>query len=70
MNGIATLRKREYAARTLIGLAALSFVLAVLGNLGFSVGLDVDPEGYSRACTNLALLGIGLSVCFNPPKPQ
>ena len=48
----------------LIGLAALAFVLAVLGSL-FDVSLlGTPPEAYSRASTNLALLAIAASVCL------
>ncbi len=51
-------------AKALIGLAALAFLLAVgTALLGVPI-LGVLPEGFSRACTNLALLSIGLSVCF------
>ena len=51
-------------AKALIGLAALAFLLAVgTALLGVPI-LGVQPEGFSRACTNLALLSIGLSVCF------
>ena len=58
-------------AKTLTALAALAFVLAVLANfLGTSVG--ASPEGLSRACSNLALLAIALTVVFGnqrlPPK--
>jgi len=70
MGNIGNLRKREYIARALIGLSALAFLLAALGNLGFSIGLGVNPEGFSRACTNLALIGIGLSICFNAPMQE
>ena len=35
MGDIKNLRKREYIARTLIGLSVLAFVLAVIGDLGF-----------------------------------
>ncbi len=46
----------------LICLSALGFVLAVISTfVGPFVG--VSAEAYSRACTNLALIAIGLSVC-------
>jgi hypothetical protein len=50
-------------AKVLAGLAALAFVLAVATNF---VGplLNTWPEGYSRACTNLALLAIALVISF------
>jgi len=41
-------------------LSALSFVLAVVGSLTGNWLLGVGPEGYSRACSNLALLAIVL----------
>lgn len=48
----------------LVGLAALAFILAVLSSLfGFRL-VGTSPEGYSRACTNLALLAIGLRMIF------
>lgn len=50
----------EKISPLLIGLAALGFVLAVVSVLlGISV-LGVGAEAYSRACTNLALIAIGL----------
>jgi hypothetical protein len=44
----------------LIALSALGFVIAVVGALlGLSI-MGVAPEGFSRACTNLALIAIAL----------
>ena len=50
-------------AKVLTGLAALSFLLAIVTNF---VGpmLNTPAEGYSRACNNLALLAIALVVAF------
>jgi len=46
----------------LICLSALGFVLAVISTfVGPFAG--VSSEGYSRGCTNLALIAIALSVC-------
>ncbi len=70
MDDIKNLRKREYIARTLIGLSALAFLLAVMGDLGVGIGIGVAPEGFSRACTNLALIGIGISLCFKAPMQE
>ncbi len=71
MSAIGNLRKREYIARTLIGLSALAFLLAVMGILvGSGSIMGVDAEGLSRACTNLALIGIGLSICFKTPMQE
>ncbi len=48
----------------LVGLSGLAFVLAVSSSgLGINIG-GIAPEGFSRACTNLALIAIALSVCF------
>ena len=41
-------------------LSALSFLMAVIGSLSGWWLLGVGPEGYSRACTNLALLAVVL----------
>jgi hypothetical protein len=50
-------------AKTLTGLAVLAFVLAIVTN--FSGGLlNTSAEGYSRACSNLALLAIAVAVVF------
>ncbi len=51
-------------AKVLLGLAILGFVLAAVGVLTGVHVLSVSPEGYSYACTNLALLGIGFSIIF------
>ena len=48
----------------LICLSALSFVLAVIAVIivhGTIAG--VPAEGFSRACSNFALIAIALSVC-------
>ena len=52
-------------AMVLIGLSALGFVLAVISVLvvgGPIVG--ISPGGFSRGCTNLALIAIALAVWF------
>ena len=51
-------------AKGLIGLAALAFLMAVIGSFFGIQVLRTSPEAFSRACTNLALIAIGLSVCF------
>ena len=49
----------------LICLSALGFVLAVITNLvGGGPVMGVSPEGFSRACSNLALIAIALSLWF------
>ncbi len=53
----------EMIIKGLIGLSALAFVLAVIGAAVLSGPiLGIHAEGFSRACTNLALLAIALSV--------
>ena len=52
-------------AKILVALSILAFVLAVIGALFMSSTiLGVASEGYSRACTNLALIALALSICF------
>jgi ribose/xylose/arabinose/galactoside ABC-type transport system permease subunit len=48
-------------AKALTGLAALAFVLAVVTHFGGPL-LRTEPEAYSNACTNLALLAIAVVV--------
>ena len=48
----------------LVGLSGLSFVLAAGSVLLRTPIGGVAPEGFSRACTNLALIAIALAVCF------
>lgn len=47
--------------KALTGLAVLAFVLAIVTNFTGPL-LNTPAEGYSRACTNLALLAIALGV--------
>ena len=51
-------------AKLLTGLAVLAFVLAVVTNFT-GVILNTPPEGFSRACTNLALLAIAVVTVFS-----
>ena len=44
----------------LIVLSVVGFVGAVVGALTGQLFLGVQPEGYSRACTNLALIAIAI----------
>ncbi len=46
-------------AKAFTGLAVLAFVLAVVTHFAGAL-LGTQPEAYSRACTNLALLAIAL----------
>ena len=51
-------------AKALTGLAALAFVIAVVGSLTGAWLVSTSPEAFSRASTNLALLAIALIVTF------
>jgi hypothetical protein len=56
--------------KTLIGLSVIAFIIAVLGSVFNFDLLGVDPEGYSRACNNIALISIALALTFrNSSKP-
>lgn len=48
-------------ARPLVYLALLSFLAAVVVSFTGPV-MELPAEAFSRACTNLALVGIGLAV--------
>ena len=50
-------------AKALTGLAALAFVFAVVAHF-YGPLLRTQPEAYSRASTNLALLAIALVLVF------
>ena len=50
-------------AKVFVGLAALAFVLAVVSVFTGRI-VHVRPEGFSRACSNLALLAIALVLPF------
>jgi hypothetical protein len=52
--------------KALIGLSILAFMIAVLGSVFNFDLLGVDPEGYSRACSNIALVTIALALAFKP----
>jgi len=49
--------------KVLVVLSAIVFIMAVITAVT-GVGLGVSPEGYSRACTNLALLAIAVQFVF------
>ena len=55
-------------AKVLVGLAALAFLLAVVTAFTGRL-MHVHPEGFSRACSNLALLAIAVLVAFDGPRP-
>ena len=49
--------------KALVGLSALAFVLAVLAHFAGPIVMT-QPEAYSRASANLALLAIALVLTF------
>jgi hypothetical protein len=55
--------------KVLIGLAALAFILAVIGSLTDFHLLGVIPEAYSRASNNLGIIAIALSLLFKDKLP-
>ena len=52
--------------KALIALSILAFMIATLGSVFNFDLLGVDPEGYSRACSNIALVAISLALVFKP----
>ena len=52
----------QMIAKVLLVLAALAFVMAVLG--AFIGPIVTTPEAYSRAANNLALIAIALFLGF------
>jgi hypothetical protein len=56
-------------AKLLLALAALGFVLAVVTAFTGRL-MQIPPEAFSRACSNLALLAIALIVVFEPRPAQ
>ena len=48
----------------LIVVSALAFLLAVFGSLTNYFIFGISPEAFSRACSNLALIAIAMSVVF------
>ena len=49
----------------LIGVSAVAFLLAVVVSLFTGPILGITAEGYSRTCSNLALIAIALAVSAN-----
>jgi len=54
-------------AKLLVALAALTFVLAVIGAWTGTM-MGIGAEAYSRACTNLALLALGIVIVFKEER--
>ncbi len=50
-------------AKLLVLLAALTFVLAIIGAFAGNI-MGIGAEAYSRACTNLALLALAVVMVF------
>lgn len=50
-------------AKVLLGLAVLAFLLGVIVGLFFPY-FTIHPESFSRASNNLALIAIGLALCW------
>jgi len=57
-------------AIALIILSAAGFLLAVIGTLSVGPIMRVSPEGFSRGCSNLALISIALSLWFGGNKSK
>lgn len=51
-------------ARLFVLLAAITFLLAVIGGMWTGAILGIGAEAYSRACTNLALMAIAIVMVF------
>ena len=56
--------------KTLIALSIIAFIIAVFGSIFNFDLLGVDPEGYSRACTNIVLIAIALAISFKTDDKQ
>lgn len=60
----------DLLVKSLIGLSALAFVTAICGSLWAGEIAGAQPEAFSRASTNLALIAIALAVTANPLTPR
>jgi len=60
----------ENIIKILISLAALGFILAATGTFFNLDLLGIPPEGYSRACNNLGVIAIALSLFFYSKLPS
>ena len=52
------------AAKLLVLLAFLAFLLAIVASLWMGAIMGIGAEAYSRACTNLALIAIAIVMVF------
>ncbi len=55
------------AMKGLIGLSGLAFLLAIIAIFTGPI-MGVAPESFSRACSNLALIAIALTVSGTPGR--
>lgn len=55
--------------KILILVAGGAFLMAIVSALFTGTIRNVGPEAFSRACTNLALLAIALSMAKGDTKP-
>jgi len=53
-----------HVPKVLLGLASLAFLLAIYVGLRGPIFMNVPAESYSRASNNLALIAIGLMLCW------
>ena len=54
----------SFLAKGLIGLAAIAFAFAVVAAITPRTIMGIPAEGFSRACSNLALLGLAVAYVF------
>ena len=54
--------------RVLISLSVLGFVFAVVASFMGVAILGIGPEGFSRGCTNLALIAIALLLALEKER--
>ena len=60
----------ENLPKLFLSLAILAFLLAIITVFTGSMIAGLQPESFSRACTNLALLAIGFAVVWKPAPGQ
>lgn len=58
------------ALKGLIALSGLAFLLAVVASLLTGPIMGVPAEGFSRACSNLALITIALGISWTPRQSE
>ncbi len=51
--------------KLLLSLAILAFLLAIVAVFTATI-MGLPPESFSRACSNLALLAIGIALAWRP----